>query len=186
METSKTKRAIALKLHHRTSHTTNIHIEAIVFVLGCVAKFNVVVHHPVAAEIFRVPPPFRWRVAKFKHACPAVNSLLTALISGITFLCLKRRAVGAALLNVTMVYRCVTCNPCITACQEQPYLLSLMSRWSIDVLLATHATFPSITLNRHNGPETSTASSSSSVHDVHNAIYFACLIMARTIILLAH
>ena len=102
------------------------------------------------------------------------------------FLCLKRRAVGAALLNVTMVYRCVTCNPCITACQEQPYLLSLMSRWSIDVLLATHATFPSITLNRHNGPETSTASSSSSVHDVHNAIYFACLIMARTIILLAH
>ena len=55
------------------------------------------------------------------------------------FLCLKRRAVGAALLNVTMVYRCVTCNPCITACQEQPDLLSLMSRWSIDVLFSSHA-----------------------------------------------
>ena len=62
------------------------------------------------------------------------------------FLFLKRRATGVALL---------------------------MSRWSIDVLLATHATFPSITLNRHNGPETSTASSSLSVHDVHKAMNFA-------------
>ena len=36
-----------------------------------------------------------------------------------------------------------------------------------------HTTFPSITLNRHNGPETSTASSSLSVHDVHKAMNFA-------------
>ena len=33
--------------------------------------------------------------------------------------CLSRRATGIALLNVTMVYRCVICNPCITACQGQ-------------------------------------------------------------------
>ena len=65
-----------------------------------------------------------------------------------------------------------------------------MSRWSIDVLFSTHASqhasFPSIPLNRHNGHETSTASSSSSVHDV-SAIHFACLIRRDlTLILLAY
>ncbi len=51
------------------------------------------------------------------------------------------------LFNVTMVYRCVF----------QPM----------------HHSFPSIPLNRHNGHETSTASSSSSVQDVPSAINFA-------------
>ena len=49
-----------------------------------------------------------------------------------------------------------------------------------------HHSFPSIPLNRHNGHETSPGSSSSSVHDIHSAINFACLIKDLTFILLAY